>query len=254
MQSLKELLLRDVIDPIHNPQRFEEYGLTIPNGILLFGPPGCGKTYIARQLAEELGHFFIEMIPSEIASPYIHSTVLRVREIFDSAAERAPSILFIDEFEALVPARSELGGFQQYKAEEVNEFLAQLNGCASKQVFVIAATNEPAKIDPAIRRSGRLDKLIYVGPPDNEARGAMLTHHLRGRPCESSLDIGRVATELNGYSASDLKLVVDEAARLALEKAELIGMEHIRTAAARVPPSVSEADEQKYRGFTERGR
>jgi hypothetical protein len=178
MHILKELLVREVVEPIRNPEPYLRYGLSIPNGILLFGPPGCGKTYIARQLAEELGHFFLELIPSELASPYIHQSVIKIREVFSSAAEHAPSVLFIDEFEALVPSRAELGGHQQYKSEEVNEFLAHLNECAQKKIFVIAATNEPHKIDAAVRRTGRLDKLIYVGPPDEEARREMLLLHL----------------------------------------------------------------------------
>ena len=111
---------------------FRRYGLTLPNGILLYGPPGCGKTYIARQLAEELGYFFVEIIPSEVASPYIHGSTLRIREAFDQAAEKTPAVVFIDEFEALVPVRAELGGHQQYKSEEVNEFLAHLDSCGEK--------------------------------------------------------------------------------------------------------------------------
>ena len=95
-------------------------------------PPGCGKTYIARQLAEELGYFFVEIIPSEVASPYIHGSTLRIREAFDQAAEKTPAVVFIDEFEALVPVRAELGGHQQYKSEEVNEFLAHLDSCGEK--------------------------------------------------------------------------------------------------------------------------
>lgn len=154
MLELKNLLWKDVIRPLRDPAPFKRYGLTIPNGILLFGPPGCGKTYIARQLAEELGFAFIELIPSEVASPYIHDSVLRIRAIFEKAEGEAPSVIFIDEFEALVPSRADLGGHQQYKSEEVNEFLAHLNSCADKKVLIVAATNEPQKIDAAILRTG----------------------------------------------------------------------------------------------------
>src|SRR5205085_1636347 len=114
------------------------------------------------------------------------------------------------EFEAFVPARSELGGHQQYKAEEVNEFLANLEGCAERRVLVIAATNEPEKIDPAVRRSGRFDKLILIPAPDAEARRAMLELHLGGRPVEEPLDAAGIAATLDGYSASDIKLLVEE--------------------------------------------
>ncbi len=177
MRVLKDLLRREVVAPIRNPEPYRKYGLSIPNGILLYGPPGCGKTYIARQLAEELGHYFVEIIPSELASPFIHQSVIKIRDLFDTAAEQAPAVLFIDEFEALVPSRETLGGHQDYKSAEVNEFLAHLNSCSEKKIFVIAATNQPTKIDAAVRRTGRLDKLIYVGPPDEEARREMLGLH-----------------------------------------------------------------------------
>jgi hypothetical protein len=253
MHALKELLLREVVAPVRNPEPFLRYGLSIPNGILLFGPPGCGKTYIARQLAEELEQTFIEVIPSEIASSYIHQSVLRIREMFESAFEQAPSVLFIDEFEALVPARDELGGEQQYKAEEVNEFLAHLSSCAERGVLVIAATNEPEKIDAAVRRTGRIDKLVYVGPPDLEAREEMLGLHLGGRPVAAELDTTALAKELAGFSASDIRFLVDEAARTAMQSNQTIGHESFVAALKRVRPSVPPEVEEEYQAIEQRG-
>jgi transitional endoplasmic reticulum ATPase len=161
--------------------------------------------------------------------------------------------VFIDEFEAFVPARSELGGHQQYKAEEVNEFLANLEGCAERKVLVIAATNEPEKIDPAVRRSGRFDKLILIPPPDALARHAMLEFHLHDRPVHATLDIAGIATVLEGYSASDIKLLVDEAARMALKRKELIETGTLLAALERVPASITAEDMQRYGGFRSRG-
>jgi molecular chaperone DnaK (HSP70)/tetratricopeptide (TPR) repeat protein len=253
MHALKELLLREVVGPVRNPEPYRRYGLSIPNGMLLYGPPGCGKTYIARQLAEELGYYFVEIIPSEVASPYIHGSVVRIRELFDKAAAQAPAIIFIDEFEALAPSRSELGGFQDYKSAEVNEFLAHLNGCSEKNIFVIAATNQPDKIDPAVRRTGRLDKHIYVGPPDLEARKEMLALHLEGRPVAAQLEIGSLAAELQGYSASDIRFLVDEAARAALRNRQDITQDSFHKAMVGIPPSVTPAVEAEYRSVEQRG-
>lgn len=253
MHALKDLLRREVIDPVRNPEPYRKYGLSIPNGILLYGPPGCGKTYIARQLAEELGHYFVEIIPSELASPYIHQSVIRIRDLFDTAAEQAPAVVFIDEFEALVPSREGLGGHQQYKSEEVNEFLAHLNSCSEKKIFVIAATNQPHKIDPAVRRTGRLDKLIYVGPPDAEARREMLALHLQGRPVAVDFDLGALVDTLEGYSASDIRFLVDEAARDALRARKEINSLSFRSAITRIQASVTPEIEAQYRSIEQRG-
>jgi|ERR1035441_7311549 ATP-dependent 26S proteasome regulatory subunit len=253
MADLKDQLIHDVIGPFKDPDVYRRYRVSLPNGILFYGPPGCGKTYVARSLAEELGWHFQYCRPSDVASPYIHDTVSKIRAVFAAALEKAPSIVFIDEFEAFVPARSELGGHQQYKAEEVNEFLANLEGCAERNVLVIAATNEPEKIDPAVRRSGRFDKLILIPPPDAEARRAMLEFHLRDRPVEASVDTAGLAAVLEGYAASELKFLVDEAARMALKQLEPISTATLLAALERVPASITEADIQRYSAFRSRG-
>jgi AAA+ superfamily predicted ATPase len=253
MRELKALLEQEVIGPLRNPEPYLRYGVSIPNGILLYGPPGCGKTYIARQLAEELGHYFVEVIPSEVAGMYVHQTVIKIRELFEAAREHAPAVVFIDEFEALVPPREQLGGHQQHKAEEVNELLAQLSRCAEQGILLIAATNRPEKIDAAVRRTGRLDKLIYVGPPDRDARHDMLAMHLEGRPRASDCNLMALVDELVGYSASDLRCLVDEAARDAMRAEQPIGLETFRSAMARVRPSLTAAVEEQYRSIETRG-
>jgi TPR repeat protein len=253
MHDLKALLRREVVDYVRNPERHRRYGLALPNGILLYGPPGCGKTYIARLLAEELGHHFVEITPGDIASPYVHDSVKQIRAVFDEAAMQAPSVMFIDEFEAFVPPRGALGGHQHHKAEEVNEFLTLLNGCSEKKILVGAATNLPENIDPAVLRTGRLDKLIYVGPPDAEARRDMLALHLENRPVAAGLDLVSLADETKYYSASDIKYLVDQAARHAMENDQDISHESFASASARVRGSITPEIEEQYRSIEQRG-
>jgi transitional endoplasmic reticulum ATPase len=179
--------------------------------------------------------------------------VIRIRELFDEAAERAPTVVFIDEFEALVPVRSGLGGFQHDKAEEVNEILTHLNASSEKRVFIIAVTNQPEMIDPAVRRTGRLDKLIYVGPPDAEARRDMLLLHLFNRPLGDDFDARQMADQLQGYWANDLRFLVDEAARDALVKRAPISSESFQRAMSRITPSVPAEVESQYQSIAQRG-
>ena len=179
--------------------------------------------------------------------------MIRIRELFDAAAEQAPAVVFIDEFEALVPTRARSWRSPAIQAEEVNEFLAHLNSCSEKKIFVIAATNQPEKIDPAVRRTGRLDKIIYVGPPDLEARREMLALHLEGRPVSTDFDLGVLAAALECYSASDIKFLVDEAAREALKGLQEISNESFRLAMTRIQPSVTPEIEAKYHSIEQRG-
>lgn len=254
MKKLKELLIEEVVGPIKNPSLYQRFGLTWPNGILLFGPPGCGKTYISRQLAEEIDFYFVELIPSDIASAYIHETTRRIRDVFRKAEKNAPAIIFIDELDAMVPVRSTLGGHQEYKSEEITEFLVQLNDCAKRGILVIAATNEPDKIDPAVLRTGRIDKVIFVGPPDEEARKALLEMYLHNRPVVQGLDLLDLSKKLEGYSCSDIKNLVDEAARLAVrEKALNINEFHFLKAIKRNPPGIDRSVLAKYAKFKGRG-
>jgi hypothetical protein len=253
MDELKALLYEEVVTAMRDPEDLKAYGLTIPNGILLFGPPGCGKTFISRALAEEMGYYFSEVFPSEIGSTFIHGTTLKIRELFDTAAERAPAIIFIDEFEGMVPARRELAAHQHQTAEEVSEFLKQLETCAERRILLIAATNEPWKIDPAVQRTGRLDKRIYVGAPDAAARSTILQFHLYERRM-TAIDAEKFAKSLDGYSAADLKVLVDEAARLARKARQPISEEYLSKAAReRVPPSITAQDELRFRAFEQRG-
>ncbi len=255
MHSLKQMLAEEVIEPLRDPEKFRKYKIEIPNGILLFGPPGCGKTFVAKKLADELNREFIEVSPAAVGSPYIHETGLKIAGLFERAARSAPSVMFVDEFEGLVPSRFSLRGEDQYKAEEVNEWLVQIGTCAERRILFVAATNHPWKLDEAVRRSGRLDKKVYVGPPDILAITEMLRFHLDGRPVSPQLSIDSFAEAIagQGYSASDLKLLVDEAAKIAMRHGGDVGYEHLEAAAAqKVRPSITDDVQAEYQLFMEK--
>jgi len=218
MKKLKNTLYNDVIEPLQNPEKFKKFKLSIPNGILLYGPPGCGKTFIVKKLAEELGYSFIELNPSSVSTPYVHGAVSNIGKVFEMAKLQAPSILFIDEIEGLVPKREELSSSADIKREEINEFLLQLNNAGENNILVVGATNRPHLIDSAILRSGRMDKRIFVSAPDFEARKEMFKICLAGRPFSKAIDYEKLATLTENYVSSDITLIVTQAARNAVNK------------------------------------
>ena len=245
MEELKTLLYNDVIKALNEQELYESYGVTIPNGMLLYGPPGCGKTFISERFAEEVGFNFVELKPSDVKSKYINATEENIGKIFKDAIDKAPSIIFIDEMDALVPSRED-SDLHHMHAGPVNEFLAQMSNCSEKGIFIIAATNFPKKIDPAILRSGRIDRIIYLPPPDYEARKAMFELYLKDRPIDLGLDYEPLAKLTNNYVSSDIKLIVDEASRFALKKKERITKEIVINVIKNQQPSVSYKDLQKY--------
>lgn len=217
MQELKETIQLDVIDALNDKERYAEYGLTIPNGMLLYGPPGCGKTFFAEKMAEEIGFNFYQIKPSDIQSKFVNASQENIKKLFDEARQNAPSIIFIDELDALVPSR-DTSNISHMNTSAVNEFLAQMNNCGEDGIFIVGATNRPNAIDPAILRSGRLDKHIYLPPPDFEARKLMFELYLKKRPTEIGLNYEELAKATENYVSSDIKFLCDEASRKALKE------------------------------------
>lgn len=217
MQELKETIQLDVIDALNDKERYAEYGLTIPNGMLLYGPPGCGKTFFAEKMAEEIGFNFYQIKPSDIQSKFVNASQENIKNLFDEARQNAPSIIFIDELDALVPSR-DTSNISHMNTSAVNEFLAQMNNCGEDGIFIVGATNRPNAIDPAVLRSGRLDKHIYLPPPDFEARKLMFELYLKKRPTEIGLNYEELAKATENYVSSDIKFLCDEASRKALKE------------------------------------
>ena len=238
MDDLKEKIRYDIIDVLNDAERAKELGITIPNGILLYGPPGCGKTFFAEKCAEEMQCHFMYVKCSDVASPYIHGGQEKIARLFEEAREKSPTLLFLDEVDALLRTRTK----QQNASEsgEINEFLCQINNCGESSVFVIAATNMPEEIDEAALRAGRLERKYYIGVPDVQTIEKLLEIQLRKRKTDS-INIKEVAKHLQGRVAADVKLLVDVAARLAFRNHCNISTQLLIEAVRTTPPSVSKA-------------
>lgn len=216
MEGLKGQLIANVINPLRHPENFKKFKVSIPNGIILFGPPGCGKTFIIRKLAEELGYNFFEVKHSDLATPYIHGSVSNIGKVFAMAKANAPCLLFFDEISGLIPNRKSLQGGEGYKEEEIDEFLIQLNDAGDNRILVVGATNYIERLDPAAIRPGRFDKKIYVSPPDYDARKALFKMGLSNRPFDKNIDFEHLAKITDGFTCADIiEDVIESAARAA---------------------------------------
>ena len=223
MDELKHRLNTEVIDLIRFPEKYKKLKVKIPNGMLLYGPPGCGKTFIAEKFAEELGCNYIYVHCSDIASPYIHGGQEKIASLFNKAKENAPTILFLDELDAMIADRSRHTNVSEYG--EVNEFLTQLNNCADNQIFVIGATNNPQAIDPAALRSGRLDIKMFVTAPDIKSRKLLFELFLKDI-ADESVDYEKMAELTDGFLSKDVSVLVNKAALLTAQaNKEKISME-----------------------------
>jgi transitional endoplasmic reticulum ATPase len=244
MQELKSQMQLDVIDALHKPEEYARYGITIPNGMLLYGPPGCGKTFFAKHFAEEVGYNFILATPSTLKSRFINATQENIAKMFEEAEKNAPTIIFIDEINELLPNRT--SDVHEMAKSAVNEMLAQMDRTGEKGIFVIGATNYPDMIDPAMLRAGRLDKKFYLPPPDFDARIAMFEMYLRNRPLDFGMDYDRLSTLTANYVSADIEFIVNEASRFALKEKSRITMQILENIIKNTSPSVPLLELQKY--------
>lgn len=244
MSELKEQMQVEVIDALRNPQEYAKYGVSIPNGMLLYGPPGCGKTFFAKHFAEEVGFNFMLIKPSSLKSRFVNATQENIAKMFQDAEENAPTIIFIDEMNELAPNRD--SDVHEMARSAVNEMLAQMDRTGEKGIFIIGATNYPDMIDPAILRAGRLDKKYYIGVPDFEARKQLFELYLKSRPYDFGLDHDRLATLTENYVSADIELIVNDASRKALRQKSKITMALLESVISETKPSLSATEIQKY--------
>jgi transitional endoplasmic reticulum ATPase len=212
--------IREMIElPLRYPEVFERLGIDPPKGVLLHGPPGCGKTLIARAVAHETSAHFLHVNGPEIIDKWYGASEKHLRSIFEDASRRAPAIIFIDEIDAIAPKREEMSGDRQVERRVVAQLLALMDGLESRgHVIVVAATNIPNTLDPALRRPGRFDREIAIGVPDKDGRREILEIHTRGMPLAEDIDLERLAAVTHGFVGADLEALSREAAMSALRR------------------------------------
>ena len=210
--------IREMVElPMRHPELFDKIGVEAPKGVLLYGPPGTGKTLLAKAVAGETNAHFISLSGPEIMGKHYGESEERIREIFTQAEENAPSIVFIDEIDSIAPKRDEVSG--ELEKRIVSQLLTLMDGMKSRgKVVVIAATNRPDSIDPALRRPGRFDREIEIGIPDDEGRLDILSIHTRGMPIDEKVDLKQISKTTHGFVGADLEILSKEAAMRSLRR------------------------------------
>lgn len=242
MAAVKTRLEAAFLAPLRNPELRAVYGKSLGGGLLMYGPPGCGKTFIARAVAGELEATFLSVSASDVLSRWLGDAEANIHEVFQQARRCAPCVLFFDEFDALGQRRSDAR--HSSLRTMINQLLVELDGVeySNEGVYVLAATNQVWDVDPALRRPGRLDRTVLVLPPDSEAREAIFRTHLRGRPVAGA-DLGELARRTDGFSGADIAYVCEVASERALLDSvtsgvvRYIAMTDLLAAVAEIRPS-----------------
>src|SRR5512142_727517 len=242
MTEVKQRLEAAFLAPMRNPDLRRLYGKSLRGGLLLYGPPGCGKTFIARAVAGELGARFIAVSFADIIDMFVGQSERNIHELFEIARRNAPCVLFLDEVDAIGQKRSQLRNTPMRSA--VNQLLLELDDISGNNegVFLLAATNHPWDVDSALRRPGRFDRTLLVLPPDTSAREGVFHYHLKDRPV-AGIDLARLARQTDGYSGADIAHICETAAERALmdsvrlSEPRMIGLGDLEAANGEVKPS-----------------
>ncbi len=257
LDKVKRQLKEMVEWPLEHPDSFKRLGIKPPKGILMFGPPGCGKTLLAKAVANESEANFISIKGPSLFSKWVGESEKAIREIFRKARQVSPCIIFFDEIDSLVPKRSGGDGSRVYE-QVVNQLLTELDGLEElNDVIVIGATNRPDIIDPALLRPGRFDRVIVVPQPDEESRLRILKVHTKGMPIEKEVNLEELAKKTKGFSGADLQALCREAAMQALREnidSKKITKEHFNKAFKEVIPSLKDEDTKAYEKFIEKAK
>merc|ERR1712183_973568 len=220
LEAVKRDLKELVQYPVEHPEKFEKFGMSPSKGVLFYGPPGCGKTLMAKAVANECQANFISIKGPELLTMWFGESEANVREVFDKARQAAPCVLFFDELDSIAKARGGNVGDAGGAADRViNQILTEMDGMNNKKnVFIIGATNRPDIIDPAILRPGRLDQLIYIPLPDENSRMAILKANLRKSPLSPEIDLSAMAKVTKGFSGADLTEICQRACKMAIRE------------------------------------
>jgi len=225
LDDVKQRLTRSFLLPLRQPELFARFGKSMRGGLLLYGPPGCGKTFVARALAGEVGARFFSVGLSDVLNMWLGESERKLHELFENARRHTPAVLFFDELDALGQRRTQLT--HSAGRNVVNQLLSEMDGIESqnRDLFILGATNHPWDVDPALRRPGRFDRVVLIPPPDAAARERILSLKLEDRPAASKLDLKGVTRKTEGFSGADIQGLVDAATELAFEASVTSGKE-----------------------------